>query len=1387
MALSTEAVPRWALEKVNQALAGTVKARHISFDTQTGLTLTGVEVSAPNGRLVLQAQRLVAEVTITKLLADVINIDAVEITGLSASLREDARGNFDLVDAFMPQQPSAESGDSSSGGGVRIQRLSIINSRFELKIPSADLTMEGLNINGSLSVLDDLTARLRLNSGRTKLRQPATGPANLNMDLRGLIIKQLRMDGQHIRIGQGSLRVDSDHRLALSGKVNLATDKIVLDFDGRIPPRFLNRGLGAGQSIPPMGAIQTKGRVRGKMSDPRVDFELSTTNVVLPEGAPRLSRLSAQGVYNSTRLVISSLRTDVLGGQLHLAGSMAMDSRYRSRFKGKIENISLASSHESMVEYGGRYTGAVALSGPLLFDDAQPLAIDLDGQVTGINIPSLGRKNLGIKGGILQGDSTLIKPTTVTAAGTTATVEGPAYPKLAFNYSLTSTRLRAFLRELDLNDYLPNRATASGRLVLEPRFRLSFVLDAGGFTLADMNLGRTRTRGLMTDYHLILKSLKSTLSGGDLVAENLYMDLDRPTSLKGKLSLNTFLLPDEMGRATLQLEAAEFDQWSGSALIEDIKAGGLELGTLDLDLRYNGKRVDLRVRDWEDGLGILNGDLGIEMESQKPDGTLMLFLDQTGLQMVAGKAVEGRARLLLQPKGSLEKMAARAILNLDGVRVGGVPLGQGQLEMAAGLDHLGGIIKLQGNGRAQGSFRLSKGFEQMDLQLAWTGLELGSLPTGVDGLRGKADLNLRLGGPLEAPLGETSLRLRHLRIGGQPLGTGNGGLRVLLDPGKLKADLELIGWLKAKITSGWPNLDDMDMEAELDANTLEDLAPALRMTGSTAALGAKIRFLRRGGSPSGQVLINKLQISNPVLPGQEMENKGQIILGYGGGRVRVEKMGLAMAQGQLAVQGFIEPEDQDGRVNLRVEGAFPMEVLQAIDPGFSLARGRLALQATMRGQLYDNPNLQVMVQPEPGTTIVHSSYPRPLTVLSGKLEADQQEARIDDFRIKAGSGELALRGSVKLEELLPQSIDLNLNTTNFRYRFDKNFVELNTDLKAEGPLAGAKVSGTLHLVRGQIEQKVDLTKLVLSRRIEGSGQSLRDLLGEFADTELDLQLTSSEEVAISAGLPVLAVELAPSLDLKIGGILAEPEVAGVLEVDEGRGVIIFPKARFLIDSASVDLSQDPFFVALDATWDYVPRRRSNDGDEIITLKLGLSGPVDQVEIKIQAPDYPEITDAQLLGMLAQGQTPDHLVQQSGTAEDDGELSSIALKMFAGQIISVFERNLELVLNSALQMPTEVTIDPGVERLRMEAVIQPIDRLEVIGETELLFGSNDDDTETQTNSQTQGSTSRQAIRTTYVISDALQAEANLRNGFIADEDGSPVLELLLNLRWRLFSR
>ena len=87
---------------------------------------------------------------------------------------------------------------------------------------------------------------------------------------------------------------------------------------------------------------------------------------------------------------------------------------------------------------------------------------------------------------------------------------------------------------------------------------------------------------------------------------------------------------------------------------------------------------------------------------------------------------------------------------------------------------------------------------------------------------------------------------------------------------------------------------------------------------------------------------------------------------------------------------------------------------------------------------------------------------------------------------------------------------------------------------------------------------------------------------------------------------------------------------------------------------------------------------------------------------------------------------------------------------------------------------------------MQGVVNLTERLEVSGETEVVFGS--EDTESAEDNQSAASTNndRQSLRGTFVLSDAWRAEADLRSGYRSNDDGS-MLELLLNLHWRLWAR
>ena len=130
---------------------------------------------------------------------------------------------------------------------------------------------------------------------------------------------------------------------------------------------------------------------------------------------------------------------------------------------------------------------------------------------------------------------------------------------------------------------------------------------------------------------------------------------------------------------------------------------------------------------------------------------------------------------------------------------------------------------------------------------------------------------------------------------------------------------------------------------------------------------------------------------------------------------------------------------------------------------------------------------------------------------------------------------------------------------------------------------------------------------MFSTHQEGAGPSLAERLGRFASTELDIEVTSAAGYNLTQGSQLFQIQVRPTLDLRLVGQLAEIGVQGVVEVEEGNGEIIFPEAAFVIDNATVDLSQDPYFVSLNLIWGVRARRQqNNEQDDVIIAQLGIN-------------------------------------------------------------------------------------------------------------------------------------------------------------------------------------
>ena len=120
--------------------------------------------------------------------------------------------------------------------------------------------------------------------------------------------------------------------------------------------------------------------------------------------------------------------------------------------------------------------------------------------------------------------------------------------------------------------------------------------------------------------------------------------------------------------------------------------------------------------------------------------------------------------------------------------------------------------------------------------------------------------------------------------------------------------------------------------------------------------------------------------------------------------------------------------------------------------------------------------------------------------------------------------------------------------------------------------------------------------------------------GRIVDIGLDLIPDTTEVSRLDCSGSVVGPGLIDlSAHLCDPGDAARGTLTGGAQVAAAGGfttVLAAPDTQPVIDNATVDLSQDPYFVSLNSIWEYVPRRQqNNEQDDVITLQLGINGPM----------------------------------------------------------------------------------------------------------------------------------------------------------------------------------
>jgi autotransporter translocation and assembly factor TamB len=256
---------------------GKVTAREISGNPLTGLTYKGLEISDPNGKLLLAADRLEIRLSLSSILNFTLDLGTLALENPRIYLDRDQAGQWNFSRLFKAEKP-AEPGKSRGLVGKIIAYLfrgldlsNVLVHRGELFITEGGLTRHysGLDLKASLRLLslgqphqtaavDIASLGITLPQGRVELKTRLTYSSDtaridsLDLQLAGQTVASLKGQVCNPRTGLSC---------ALTGKIGLLKGDLIHALWPPWPAPWDLAGALSLSSTPGGGKVQVKGKI----------------------------------------------------------------------------------------------------------------------------------------------------------------------------------------------------------------------------------------------------------------------------------------------------------------------------------------------------------------------------------------------------------------------------------------------------------------------------------------------------------------------------------------------------------------------------------------------------------------------------------------------------------------------------------------------------------------------------------------------------------------------------------------------------------------------------------------------------------------------------------------------------------------------------------------------------------------------------------------------------------------------------------------------------------------------------------------------------------------------------------------------------------------------
>jgi len=639
--------------------------------------------------------------------------------------------------------------------------------------------------------------------------------------------------------------------------------------------------------------------------------------------------------------------------------------------------------------------------------------------------------------------------------------------------------------------------------------------------------------------------------------------------------------------------------------------------------------------------------------------------DVAGVLALAGYdyPITGTMNLFLQATGTRAEPRGEGRIELSNATIRGEPVQHfdSRLEFNGEQVSLNEIHLTQYDAQVTGAGTYDFSTHAYQFNLNGNNFDLARFPQlQVSRVRvdGQMDFSAEGSGTLEVPEVNAKIRLRDLKLDGEPVGeytfdalTQGSELRLTGRSQFKDAQLDLDG--NVHLRGDWPATVYLHFN-HLDVDPVIRTYLKGRVTGHSATAG-DLRLQGPLRNPRELQVAGNLSDFSADVENIKVRNNGPIRFDITRQSLKLEQFHLIGEGTDLTVGGTVRLGGQHD-LDLRAEGHANLQLIESYNPDFT-ASGVVAVDLTVAGTV-SRPTTQGRLQITSGS-VAYKDLPSALSDINGSLVFNQDRLQIETLTAHVGGGLVEFGGYATLYNR-QLNFNLTLNTQDVRLRYPPGVSSMtNAQLRFAGTQSASVLSGDITVTKLAITPGFDFGAY-LERSAQSSAlPQTNPLLNRI---RMDVHVVTTPELQMQTAV----ARLSGDADLHLRGTAAKPVLLGRADVIEGE--LYFNGTKYRLERGDVTFTNP---VTTTPVLDLQASTHVRDYD----ITVNLNGGVDKLNMTYHSE--PPLATADIISLLALGQTQQQSaqLQQSGQSPIAQQASSAVLAEALNSALSSRSRSL----------------------------------------------------------------------------------------------------------------